>query len=170
SPFVNTYAGQAYFLDGRLEEAMASWQRALEVDPGAWFASLCLARAQVVRGTSQQAVAVLQAALTFNEGEPQLLGGLTHAYARAGRREDALTVLGELKRMDRERGWVPRFAFVWAYVGLGEREEAFAWLEKAYQERRERMVWLNVDPFLEPLRSDPRFHDLARRMGLQSRI
>ena len=53
-------------------------------------------------------------------------------------------------------------------AGLDDKEQAFAWLEKAYEERRQRMVWLNVDAFLDPLRSDPRFHDLLRRVGLPS--
>jgi len=57
---------------------------------------------------------------------------------------------------------------VWAYAGLGDKEQAFAWLERSYEERRQRMVWLNVDPLLEPLRSDPRFADLVRRVGLPS--
>ena len=53
-----------------------------------------------------------------------------------------------------------------AYAGLGDKESAFAALEKSYQERIGRMVWLNVDPLLDPLRSDPRFNDLVRRVGL----
>jgi len=97
------------------------------------------------------------------------LGALGHAYARAGRREDALKVVGELKRIEVERGSIPTFSIIWAYAGLGDKEQAFAWLEKSYQERRDRMVWLNVDPLLDPLRSDPRFHDLVRRVGLPTK-
>ena len=51
-------------------------------------------------------------------------------------------------------------------VRLTPQEHAFAWLERSYQERKPKMVWLNVDPLLDPLRSDPRFHDLVRRVGL----
>jgi hypothetical protein len=50
--------------------------------------------------------------------------------------------------------------------GLGDKDQAFAWLERSYDERRIRMQWLNVDPLLAPLRGDPSFHDLARRVGL----
>ncbi len=167
SPLINTWAGAAYFFAGRVEEAMASWQKALELDPGYSDASLVLARAYVKLGMNQQAVAELQKALIFNERAPLVLGALAHAYARAGQREEALKLVGELKRIEaEERGFVPPFGIIWAYAGLGDEERAFAWLERSFQERRDRMVWLNVDPLLDPLRSDPRFHDLVRRVGL----
>ena len=170
SPLINTWAGAAYFFAGRVEEAMASWQKALELDPGYSDASLVLARAYVKLGMNQQAIAELQKALIFNEGAPLVLGALAHAYARAGQREEALKLVGELKRIEaEERGFVPPFGIIWAYAGLGDEEQAFAWLERSYRERRDRMVWLNVDPLLDPLRSDPRFHDLVRRVGLPSK-
>ena len=169
SPLINTWAGAAYFFAGRVEEAMASWQKALELDPSYSDASLVLARAYVKLGMNQQAIAELQKARIFNERAPLVLGALAHAYARAGQREEALKLVGELKRIEaEERGFVPPFGIIWAYAGLGDEEQAFAWLERSFQERRDRMVWLNVDPLLEPLRSDPRFHDLVRRVGLPS--
>jgi len=167
SPLINTWAGAAYFYAGRADEGMASMQEALELDPSYSNASIVLARAYVKQGMYQQAIAELQKALIFNERESLVLGALVHVYARAGQREKALKLLGELKRMEAEEpGYVPPFAIIWAYAGLGDKEQAFARLEKSYQERRDRMVWLNVDPLLEPLRSDPRFHDLVRRVGL----
>src|SRR5947209_3805614 len=170
SPLINTWAGAAYFFAGRVEEAMTSWQKALELDPGYSDASLVLARAYVKLGMNQQAVAELQKALIFNERAPLVLGALAHAYARAGQREEALKLLGELKRIEaEERGFVPPFGIIWAYAGLGDKEQAFAWLERAYEERADRIVWLNSDPLLEPLRSDPRFHELVRRVGLPSK-
>ena len=173
SLLVNTWAGAAYFFAGRVEEAMASWQKALELDPGYPDASIALARTYVTRGMNQNAIAALQKALIFSDREPLVLGALAHAHARAGRREEALKLVGELKRMEERREAegksIPRFSFVWAYAGLGDKEQAFAWLEKAYQERRGRMFLLNVDPLLEPLRSDPRFQDLLRRIGLPSK-
>ena len=147
---------------------MASWQKALELDPSYSDASIVLARTYVTLGMYHQAIAELQKALIFNAREPFVLGVLAHAYARAGRREEALKLVGELKRIQAERGSIPTFSFIWAYAGLGDKEQAFAWLEKSYRERRDRMVWLNVDPLLDPLHSDPRFHDLVRRVGLPS--
>jgi tetratricopeptide (TPR) repeat protein len=173
SLYVNTRAGAAYFLAGRVEEAMASWQKALELDPGYPDASIELARSYVARGLHQNAISTLQKALIFTNREPLVLGALAHAHARAGQRTEALTLVSELKRLEERVGPedrnIPRFSFVWAYAGLSDKEQAFAWLEKAYQERRDLMVVLNIDPLVDPLRSDPRFQDLVRRVGLPSK-
>jgi len=173
SLFVNTRAGAAYFLAGRVDEAMASWQKALELDPGYPDASIELARSYVTQGLHQNAISALQKALIFTDREPLVLGALAHAHARAGQRAEALKIVSELRRLEGRVGPedrnVPRFSFVWAYAGLGDKEQAFAWLEKAYQERRDLMVALNIDPLVDPLRSDPRFQDLVRRVGLPSR-
>ena len=170
SLFVITRAGAAYFFAGRVEEAMATWQRARELDPTHPDVGILPGRSYVKLGMNQDAVAVLEKALIFSDRDSLVLGALAHAYARAGRREEALKLVGELKRVDErleaEGRSIPRFSFIWAYAGLGDKEQAFAWLEKAYRERRDRVFLLNVDPLLDPLRSDPRFQDLVRRVGL----
>jgi hypothetical protein len=94
-----------------------------------------------------------------------VIGVLVRAYAHAGRRADALGLLAELKRR-KQSGYVPAAAFVNAYLGLGENEEAFAWLEQAYKEQSNILQWLKVHPYFDPLRDDPRFKDLLRRVGL----
>ena len=166
SAHVNTWAGGAYFAAGRAEEGVASARKALELDPSFFDASVVLGRIHVTQGKYEEAIAELERAVTFNQGQELLLGALAHAYARGGHREKALKIVGELNRIDlEERGYTP-FGLIWAYAGLGDKERAFALLEKCYQERYGRMVWLNVDPLLEPLRSDARFADLARRVGL----
>jgi TolB-like protein/DNA-binding winged helix-turn-helix (wHTH) protein/Flp pilus assembly protein TadD len=170
SPFVNTWAGAAYFFAGRVDEAMASWQKALELDPGYADASLVLARTLLTQGNHERAIAELRKAVVFNEKQTLILGALAQAYARAGQREEALKLVGELKRIEAdERVYVPPFGLIWAYAGLGDKEQAFAILERSFEERRDRMVWLNVDPLLDPLRSDSRFTDLVRRIGLPTR-
>jgi len=167
SPFVNTWAGAVYFYAGRAEEGMASMQKALELDSSFSDARLVLARAYLTQGMYQQAIAELQEALVVSEREPLVLGALANVYARAVQRGEALKLLGELKRIEvQEHGYVSRFGIIWAYAGLGHKEQAFAWLEGASAEHRDRIVWLNVAVLLEPLRSDPRFHDLVRRVGL----
>ena len=166
SSLVNTFAGSAYFFAGRIEEAIASWQKALELDPSYSHASLALARYHVTQGMYPQAIAELQKALIFNQRQPLLLGALALAYARAGQREEALKLVSELHRIEAEEPGYSPFGMIWAYAGLGDKERTFAYLERAYQERAGLMLWLNVDTYLEPLRSDTRFKDLVRRVGL----
>jgi TolB-like protein/Tfp pilus assembly protein PilF len=170
SPLVNTYAGAAYFLAGRVDEAMASWKNVLELDPGYSDASHLLARSHALEGRYDQAIAELEKALIFNKRQPVLLGGLAHAYARAGQRQKALTLVAEMKRIEAEEPGYAPFGMIWAYAGLDDNDQAFAYLEKAYREGAGRMVWINVDPRLEPLRSDPRFQELLRRMKLPTKV
>jgi len=73
--------------------------------------------------------------------------------------------LNELLELNKTR-YVTPAALVNVYIGLGDKEQAFAWLEKAYQERSNFLAYLKVFPIIDPLRSDPRFADLVRRVGL----
>jgi pentatricopeptide repeat protein len=86
------------------------------------------------------------------------------AYAGAGRLDEAKQLVEELHRR-RESGYVPPAAFLNAYLGLGDREQAFAWLERAAEERSGMTQYVRVHPYLDPLRDDPRFRDLLRRMN-----
>ncbi len=97
---------------------------------------------------------------------PGPLGFLASAYAKAGRFHDAERVVDELSRLA-QRSYVPPAAFVVAYSGLGDRERAFAALEQAYEERSNLIRSLKVLPVLDPLRDDPRFTAMVRRVGLE---
>ena len=111
------------------------------------------------------AIPVLEKAISISNRGPGPMGVLIRAYAHAGRRGDALRLLAELKRR-RKTGYVPAGAFVNAYLGLGENEEAFAWLEQAYKEQSNMLQFVKVHPYFDPIRGDPRFADLVRRVGL----
>jgi serine/threonine-protein kinase len=107
----------------------------------------------------------MEKALSISNGSPAVIGVLIRAYAPAGRRSDALRLLAELKRR-RQAGYVPAGAFVNAYLGLGDKEQAFASLEQAYKEQSNILQFLKTHPFFDPIRNDPRFADLVHRVGL----
>jgi hypothetical protein len=65
-----------------------------------------------------------------------------------------------------KRSFVPAFSFALVYAGLDDRDQAFTWLEKACEERFNRLVYLNIEAFWDPIRPDPRFADLVRRVGI----
>jgi TolB-like protein/DNA-binding winged helix-turn-helix (wHTH) protein/Tfp pilus assembly protein PilF len=113
----------------------------------------------------EDAIPVLEKALSASNRSPGVMGTLASAYARAGRRDDALRLIAELKKR-RKAGYVPAKAFVEAYLGLGENDQAFDWLEQAYKEHSNILELIKVDPELDPLRGDPRFAELVRRVGL----
>ncbi len=86
---------------------------------------------------------------------------LAQVYAGAGRREDALRILEEVRGSA-----IYPLGVAYVYAALEEADAAFEWLEKAYERRQYTLVWIRFDPSLDPLRSDPRFDDLLRRMNL----
>ena len=98
---------------------------------------------------------------------PHVLGHLGNAYARAGQRAEANQTVSTLKDYVQKRG-VGTYEIALVYAGLGNKDEAFAWLEKSYKARDKGLTYLKLDPCVDPLRSDPRFQDLLRRMGLTS--
>ena len=170
SPYINTWAGAAYFYAGRERDATDALQRALELEPSFSDASLVLARNHVAKGRYPDAQAELEKALVLSPTDPAMVAALAHVHGRAGNRGKALELIEQLKGMEAgPRGAFPTFGFIWAYAGLGDKDEAFAWLERAYTERRGRLASLLVEPMLEPLRTDPRFSDLVRRVGLPPR-
>lgn len=96
---------------------------------------------------------------------PYALGHLGNAYARAGRTDAARRTIARLQQQVRKDG-VGRYEIALVYAGLGDKKEAFEWLEDAFHAHDAGLVYLKVDPCLEPLRSDPQFDDLLRRVGL----
>ncbi len=96
---------------------------------------------------------------------PDSLGHLGNAYARAGRIDDARKTIARLEQHIQKNG-VGRYEIALVYAGLGNKQQAFKWLEDAYAAHDVGLLYLRVDPCLDPLRSDPRFDDLVRRVGL----
>ena len=107
----------------------------------------------------------LREALANTENGVMAFAGLGHVAARRGHPQEARAVLDELHRRARTE-YISPVAFTGLYVTLSEADAAFEWLEKAYQERRGWLAYLNIEPLLDGLRSDTRFHRLVERMRL----
>ena len=107
----------------------------------------------------------LQKARELLGGVPYSLAGLAHAFANAGHRAEAEELLQEL--VTYQRYYVDPYNLAIVHSGLGERERVFEYLEKAYRARSMWMAcWIKSDPRLDPVRSDHRFADLLRRVGM----
>ena len=153
------------FQSHRFNESIHELRSSLAVHPANAGALTTLGFALTANNQPTDAIPALEKARSLSHGSPAATGVLIRAYAHAGRRMDALRLLAELQQR-RKAGYVPAGAFVNAYLGLGDNEQAFVWLEQAYKEQSNILQFLKVHPFFDPIRADPRFKDLARRAGL----
>jgi TolB-like protein/Flp pilus assembly protein TadD len=149
----------------RFDEASEQIRNALELDPNFAQAHNLLAWFYLLKGKHQEALAEFHKELTASGDDPDLASDLGYAYAVAGKRDEAKKILAKLK-LKREREFVAPSAIAMVAGALGEKDEAFKWLETAYEERDPNLTYLKVGYRLDPLRSDPRFTELLRRIGL----
>jgi len=162
---MNTFLGATLYFAGRYDDAIAQCRKTIEMDTNFAVAHWHLGLAYVQKGMFDDSIAELQKAITLSGNSPLMIAALGHAYAKAGKRNEANRILDELQKLSAVR-YVSSYELAAIYVALGEREQAFQRLETAYKERSFHLINLKVRPEFEPLRPDPRFHDLVRRIGL----
>jgi TolB-like protein/tetratricopeptide (TPR) repeat protein len=150
------------FFSRRYDEAIRESRRDLTTNPNDPLALWSLGFALIGAEQFDEAIRTLDKAASLSDRNPAVLGVLVRAYAHGGRRAEALQVVDELRRRG-QKGYVPAAAFLNAYLGLGDTEQAFVWLERAAQERSNIMQFLKVHPFFDLLRGDPRFAEYLRR-------
>ena len=166
SPFAIADVGYPLYYARRYDEAITAYREALELDKNFSWAHLWIGQALVQKGAYDEAIAAMKEAIRLSGGDVRARATLGHAYAVAGRRAEAIQVLDELKALSVQRYVSPYFIAV-VYVGLQNNDEAFTWLEKAYQERHPYLILMDVEPVFDSIRSDQRFVDLKRRVGLK---
>jgi TolB-like protein/Flp pilus assembly protein TadD len=155
--------GEIYYVARKYDQAMEYYRKALEMDPDFIIARRYLGMVYVQKREFSSAIAELQKARQL-EDSPDSLAELGYTYALSGRRQEAQKALRDLRLMSERRYTSPRdYALI--YAGLGDRDKAFEWLEKGYRERAV-MAELSVDPRWDNLRTDARFANLMKRVGL----
>jgi serine/threonine protein kinase/tetratricopeptide (TPR) repeat protein len=161
--------GHAYLIMHRYDESIPHFQKALDLYPNAAFIRAQLAWAYALKHMYPQALAEYDKIAEPDKAvapDNQLVAdGLGWVYAVAGRRADAVKIAKEMEDLS-SRSYVDFYQLATIYAGLGEKDEAFRLLEKGYQQRSAGMPYLVVDTFWDNIRSDPRYADLVRRMGL----
>jgi TolB-like protein/Tfp pilus assembly protein PilF len=166
SPIATATVGWVYMLARRYEEALAWYNKALELEPNVGALTRAdIAWTYALKGAYAEAIAEyekLPHRPTPAENQA-VAGGLGFLLAVSSRRREALDIIAQLKALSESR-YIDGCMVAAIYAGLGDQDHAFEWLTKAYEERSSSMVFLKVNPFFEALRSDPRFQDLARRM------
>jgi len=164
--FNGAQVGWILFHGRRYDEAIRELRTALAIEPKdamtVWFLGFAL----IATENFDEAISTLERAASLSNRSSAVLGVLVHAYARAGRRAEALRVLDELNRR-RNSGYVPPAAFLNAYLGLGDKEQAFTWLERSAEEHSNIVQFLKSHPFFDLIRNDPRYAAFLRRANLQ---
>jgi TolB-like protein/Flp pilus assembly protein TadD len=164
SSSADAHVGLALYRSRRFEEAATELRKALEFNPQALDAHIFLGFVYVQQGKKEEAIAELQKVVELSERNPSMHALLGYAYASAGKRAQAQTILQELESQSRKP--VSQIETAMIYIALGDHDRAFEWLENAYSERAWQLGFLKVEPIFDPLRADPRFVDLMRRVNL----
>jgi TolB-like protein/Tfp pilus assembly protein PilF len=157
----------AFYYARQYDQAIEQGRKTLELDPNFNLVHADLGVDYVQKSMYKEATAEFEKGLAASPGNTAYLSGLGYTYAVAGRAAEAHKVLDQLNELSKQKYVQPRLR-ARIYVGLGDKDKAFEWLEKAYDDRSIGSGFgiINTDPTFDPLRSDPRFQDLLRRMNL----
>jgi serine/threonine-protein kinase len=164
SPSIGTDIGTFFYCINKYDQAETELKKLLERDADSFSVISMLGWVYIKQERIAEAVAAFEKARKL-DNTPWTVAQLAHAHARAGNRAAAERLLAELRQRSNNE-YVSPFAFVYVYLGLDDKEQTFAWLERSYEIQSADMITLKVDPIFDPLRSDPRFRDLLRRLNL----
>jgi TolB-like protein/DNA-binding winged helix-turn-helix (wHTH) protein/Tfp pilus assembly protein PilF len=165
SPSMNFSLGWRLYLAREYAQAVEQLRNTIEMDPSFGVAHLALGQAYEQQHAYSQAIAELEKAVELSNDSTLMLAGLGQAYGTAGQRAKAEAILAQLERRSKEQ-YVSPFYIATVHIGLGEKDKAIRFLEKAYEDRSNGLVFIKVDPQLDSLRSDGRFQQLQRKLGL----
>jgi eukaryotic-like serine/threonine-protein kinase len=155
-----------YYYARRWDQAIYHFERGIAMNPTAeetyrqWGLTLAVA------GRLDEAIAMLQETAAMSEAGTYTQASLGYALARAGRRAEAQAIHDQLAARVAAGGYVSPVAFATIALGLGDLDSALDWMERSIDDRRGWVTYLNVNPILDPLRGNPRFDVLVRRMRL----
>jgi TolB-like protein/Tfp pilus assembly protein PilF len=165
SPLFNAARVETFYYARDYDAAISHAQRTLKQYPNFLLARFWLASAYREKKMYSQAIAEFDQMRKQSGNAPAMLMAYAHALAVSGDAAGARKALSELEQISRSR-YVPALYFTAIYTGIGENNKALMWLEKAYDEHNDRLIYNGVEPLADPLRAEPRFRDILRRVGL----
>ena len=160
--------GYELYFARRYDQAIEQFKKTIDMDPNYPATHARLGATYLQKGMHEEAILELEKARAL-DNSPERQGRfawLAYAYAVSGHRDKAQQMLAELKEQAKQRP-IPPINFAIFYMGLGDKDQAFAWLEKVYEERNGRVLGeVRVNPMFDNLRSDPRYTELLRKINL----
>jgi eukaryotic-like serine/threonine-protein kinase len=165
-PFTLTLEAVIYYHLRDYKALVEASRESVRTNPDVWVGHYFLGAGYEGLGHRSEALPEYQKAAELSEGDQDPTAALAHAYAALGRKTEAEKILSELQRKSKT-SYVSPYLIATIYAGLGDKERAFEFLEQAYQERSSDLPYfLKADLRIDNLRSDPRYAELLRRMGL----
>ncbi|HLZ41560.1 MAG TPA: protein kinase [Candidatus Sulfotelmatobacter sp.] len=165
SPVISKNVGTILYYAGRYEEAITQYRRALELDPNFARTHFYLGLAYEQIGELVKATAEFENAIQLAGRMPVMLASLGHVEARRGNRKHAQELLFELQNPPAEQ-YIPSLCMAVIHAGIEDKDNMFKWLAQAYEERSSWLFALRVEPIFKSYRSEPRFIELVKRIGL----
>ncbi|HTS36723.1 MAG TPA: winged helix-turn-helix domain-containing protein [Candidatus Solibacter sp.] len=165
SPEVNSFLAWDWYFKRDYDRCLSISMKAQQTFPKFWVPHLTAGMCYYIKGQYSQAIEEFQQARTMNPEATFPMTGLAISYAKAGDREKALAGAREMEQLGKQRYVAPVFIGI-VYDVLGDRDAEFRWYEKAYYDRSEYLLWLTLDPVFDGVRSDPRFVELVKRVGV----
>jgi len=162
---INIALGDVFYYQRRYDEAIEQYGKTLEIDSNFAVAHSRIGSAYLQQAMYAEAITELEKARELSGGKPLILAVLGYAFAVANEKDKARAVLDELKERSK-REYVSPYYLAMIYTGLDEKDQAFEYLEIACEEHSSWLSHLKADPKFDSLRSDQRFADLLRRIGL----
>ena len=161
---VNAEYGWTFYIRRQTDEAIAQYRKTLELDPSFVLGSVWIAQALEQKQMYAEALAELERARKIDNWS-WIVAEIGCVNAFLGKRDEARKIIAELtERATRE--YIDETLIVYIFAALGDKDQAFTWMEKGYQSRASNLPWLVMEPKFDPLRSDPRFGQFVRRIGL----
>ena len=162
---INATLGYVYIYARQNDEAQAQFKKILDMDPSFSNAHQGLADAYIQRGMGDQAITEILADMTVRSENPETITALRNAYASGGVKGFWKKQL-EMKVAESDQGYVSPVRIAGCYAQLGDKDNAIKWLERGYQEHAFGMHALLGFPEFETMRTEPRFVEMVRRVGL----
>jgi serine/threonine-protein kinase len=162
--YVSSVLAQAFILSGRYDEGLEESQTTVRLDGKNWWGYYWRGVAYSEKGMHEEAIASLETAAKIDDS-PLIRGVLAYSLARAGRRADAQHVIDELILASKTK-FVSQSTIAMGYGGLGDKNKAFQWVEKSLESHDEAIFWIYKHPMFSPLRDDPRYKELLKKLNL----
>ena len=156
----------ALFLGRRYERGLEQARQLVKLEPGHYIAHMMLGMVHLGTQSYRESAKGFRIAAELSDEFPLMLGWLGLALGLGGQADEARMILDRLRAIAGQRFVLPT-SFAWLHLGLGEIDDAFIWMERAVNHNDEWVHPLKCYPFLDPLRSDPRFPKLMRKLSLE---